>query len=57
MYNSGINETTNYRVIIYDNNDEIIEDIHINGQDNAYNYGEKRIIELNNQAYFKVKVM
>lgn len=57
MYNSGINETTNYRVIIYDNNDEIIEDIHIIGQDNAYNYGEKRIIELNNQAYFKVKVM
>lgn len=57
MYNSGINENVHYRVIIYDKNDEIIEDIHIIGQDNAYNYGEKRIIELGKQSYFHVKVI
>lgn len=57
MYNSGINENVYYRVIIYDKNDEIIEDTHITGQDNAYNYGEKRIIELDEQSYFHVKVI
>ena len=58
MYNSKINEDIHYRVILYDKNgEEIIEDTIIIGQDNAYNYGEKRALELGyRKTDFKVKV-
>ena len=57
MYKSGINEDVHYRVIIYDEHGEIIEDTHIVGQDNAYNYGEKRAVELGmRKTDFTVKV-
>ena len=55
MYNSGINENVHYRVIIYDKNDEIIEDIHIIGQDNAYNYGKKELQNWTNNHIFMSK--
>ena len=57
MYNSGINEDTMYRVLLYDDHGEIIEDTNIKGQDNAYNYGEKRALELGKRKTdFTVKV-
>lgn len=58
MYNSKINKDIHYRVILYDKNgEEIIEDTIIIGQDNAYNYGEKRALELGyRKTDFKVKV-
>jgi hypothetical protein len=57
MYNSGINEDIRYRVILYNEHGEIIEDTMVIGQDNAYNYGEKRAIELGmRKTDFNVKV-
>ena len=56
-YNSGINENVRYRVILYDDEGEIIEDTKIIGQDNAYNYGESRALALGMQKTdFIVKV-
>ena len=58
MYNSGINEDVRYRVILRDEHGEIIEDTMVIGQDNAYNYGEKRAIELGKRKTdFTVKVV
>ena len=58
MYNSGINEDIHYRVILRDEYGEIIEDTMVVGQDNAYNYGEKRAIELGKRKTdFTVKVV
>ena len=57
MFNSGINKDIHYRVILYDDYGEIIEDTEIIGQDNAYNYGEKRALELGKRKTdFTVKV-
>lgn len=57
MFNSGINKDIHYRVILYDDRGEIIEDTEIIGQDNAYNYGEKRALELGKRKTdFTVKV-
>ncbi len=57
MFNSGINEDIRYRVILYNEHGEIIEDTIIIGQDNAYNYGEKRALELGKRKTdFTVKV-
>lgn len=57
MFNSGINEDIHYRVILYGDHGEIIEDTTIIGQDNAYNYGEKRTLELGKRKTdFTVKV-
>ena len=57
MFNSGINKDIHYRVILYDDHGEIIEDTEIIGQDNAYNYGEKRALELGRRKTdFTVKV-
>lgn len=57
MYNSGNNEDTRYRVIFRDEYGEVIEDTMIIGQDNAYNYGEKRAVELGKRKTdFTVKV-
>ena len=57
MFNSGINEDIHYRVILYNEQGEIIEDTIIIGQDNAYNYGEKRALELGKRRTdFTVKV-
>jgi len=57
MFNSGINKDIHYRVILYDDHGEIIEDTEIIGQDNAYNYGEKRALELGKRKTdFTVKV-
>ena len=54
IYNTDINKETKYFVYIY-HNGEIIEEKCIVGQDNAYNYGEKRIEELGYGSY-KVNV-
>ena len=57
MFNSGINKDIHYRVILYNEHGEIIEDTIIIGQDNAYNYGEKRALELGKRKIdFTVKV-
>ena len=57
MFNSGINKDIHYRVILYDDHGEIIEDTEIIGQDNAYNYGKKRALELGKRKTdFTVKV-
>ena len=57
MFNSGINKDIHYRVILYDDHGEIIEDTTIIGQDNAYNYGEKKALELGKRKTdFTVKV-
>lgn len=57
MFNSGMNKDIRYRVILYDDHGEIIEDTIIIGQDNAYNYGEKRALELGKRKTdFTVKV-
>ena len=57
MFNSGINKDIHYRVILYNNHGEVIEDTEIIGQDNAYNYGEKRALELGKRKTdFTVKV-
>ena len=53
-YNTGINKDIKYFVYIY-HNGEIIEEKCTIGQDNAYNYGEKRIEELGCGSY-KVNV-
>lgn len=49
MFNSGINKDIHYRVILYDDYGEIIEDTTIIGQDNAYNYGEKKLQNQENE--------
>ena len=57
MYNSGINTTIKYRVLLYDEHGEIIVDEEVIGQDNAYNFGEKKALELGmRKTDFKVKV-
>ena len=57
MFNSGINKDIRYRVILYDDHGEVIEDTTIIGQDNAYNYGEQRALELGKRKTdFTVKV-
>lgn len=57
MYNSGINQEVEYRVLLYDDHGEILEDTDIKGQDNAYNYGEARALELGKRKTdFIVKV-
>ena len=56
-HNTGLNKEVKYRVLIYNEHGEIIEDTDIVGQDNAYNYGEKRTEELGlKNTSYKVKV-
>ena len=53
MFNSGINKDIHYRVILYDDHGEVIEDTTIIGQDNAYNYGEKSSVAKVDMMYIK----